>query len=651
MQNSLHRQETTDGHLSWIQQMLRKNSIAATAIAGRLKQQMLRESSIAATVIADRLKQFLRGESKPNSKEYRPSAFKKGDELRELFRSCRSYFATAAVFSLAINLLYLASPLYMMQIYDRVVSSASIVTLVMLTIALLVAFGALAGLDLFRARVLTRASVRIDQQMTGRITAAMVDVSLKTGAASTQYLRDFDNVRQFVTGSGIHAIFDLPWAPIYILVIFALHPLLGAFAFSSAAILVLMALLNERLVKTPIGEANQAGARNYGFTDMSLRNAEVVQAMGMTNSLLTRWSRDRNLMLDRQVAASDRAAAMGSLIRFLRLSMQSIILGLGAYLVIERSVTVGAMFAASILLGRAIQPVEQIVGSWRALVSAREAFQRVKALLTAIPAPEQRLSLPRPTGELSIEELTYVVPNRSRPILRGISFHLAAGETLGIVGPSSAGKSTLARHIVGVLTPTAGSARLDSADISKWSRASIGRYVGYLPQDVELFADTVAANISRFESGRDEEVVEAAKLAGVHDLILRLPNGYETIVGENGAVLSGGYRQRIGLARAIFGNPSLVVLDEPTSNLDIDGDGALADCIAELKKRSTTVVIISHRPSTLGLVDKILLIRDGVVEIFGNRSEVLGSLTRPAPVGKVQSKSVTSQSAIKLIAS
>ena len=554
------------------------------------------------------------------------------DELRELLFSCRSYFVTAVIFSLGINLLYLAGPLYMLQVYDRVVSSSSMVTLVMLTILLLVAFAALAGLDLVRARVLARASIRLDLQMGRRVIAAIVDASLKTGTAKSQYLRDFDNFRQCVTGAGIHAIFDLPWAPIYIAVIFVLHPLLGAFALGSAIALVLVALLNERWVRAPLGEANEAGVRSYSFADMSLRNSEVVQAMGMLGGLLRRWSRDRNLALDRQTVASDRAAAMSSLIRFLRLSVQSIILGLGAYLVIEHVATVGAMFAASILLGRAMQPVEQIVASWRAVLSAVGAYKRVGILLKAQPAPEPRLSLPRPVGDLSVENVTYVIHGSTRPILRMVDFCIAAGELLGVVGPSGAGKSTLARHIVGVLAPTVGSVRLDGADVSTWPRASFGCHVGYLPQDVELFADTVAANISRFNNDNDGKVIEAARLAGVHEMILRLPNGYETQVGEGGAILSGGYRQRIGLARAVYGNPSLVVLDEPSSSLDIEGDSALSDCLVQLKKAGTTVVIISHRPNTLGVVDKILMIRDGAVELLGSRAEVMARLMRPVSV-------------------
>lgn len=550
--------------------------------------------------------------------------------------SSRRYFVTAAIFSLAINLLYLAGPLYMLQVYDRVISSASTTTLVMLTIALLIAFLTLAGLDTVRARVLTRASVRLDRKIAARVMAAIIDRSGNSGGTRSQLLRDFDTFRQFVTGVGIHAIFDLPWAPIYIAVIFVLHPALGAFALGSSILLIVMALLNQWIVNPPLTEAGEAASRNYSFTEMSLRNTEVVRAMGMTHGLLSRWGHERNHMLERQVTASDRAATMQSIIRFLRLSMQSIILGLGAYLVIERLASVGTMFAASILLGRALQPVEQVVGSWRNLVSARAAFLRVRDLLEASPIPEARTSLPRPAGHLSVENLTYHAPLVSRPILRGVSFAIDPGEVLAVIGPSGAGKSTLARHLVGVLKPSSGAVRLDGADVSLWPQTSLRQYLGYLPQDIELFADTVVANISRFQQGEDERAILAAQMAGVHGLILRLPEGYDTQVGDGGAILSGGYRQRIALARAVYGNPSLVVLDEPSSNLDAEGDAALNNCIMHLKKCGSAVVIVSHRPSTIGVVDKILVLRDGAVETFGTRAEVMSRFTRAVPMHAIQ---------------
>jgi PrtD family type I secretion system ABC transporter len=517
----------------------------------------------------------------------------------------------------------------MLQLYDRVISSASYVTLAMLTVVLIFALISLAALDATRTRVLARAGMRLDRLMAGRVLAATVESSTKGTPPTSQTLRDFDSFRSFVTGAGINAVFDLPWAPIYIFVIFLLHPWLGAFALASAIILVALAIIGQWRVRGPLGEANTQAARNYAFTDMSLRNAEVIRAMGMMPGLLQRWDHDRGQARERQAIANNRAANNASTIRFLRMSMQSLILGLGAYLVIDRVATVGVMFAASILLGRALQPVELMVGGWRNMLSARNAFYRIKALLTAFPVADPTLELPQPAGRLSVEGLTYGIPGNQTPILRHVSFRIEAGEILGVIGPSGAGKSTLARQIVGVLAPTAGAVRLDDADVSSWPREALGCYLGYLPQDIELFADTVAANISRFRpDGEASEVIEAAKLAGVHTMILRLPKGYETNIGDGGAVLSGGIRQRIGLARAVYSNPSFVVLDEPSSNLDTDGDASLLNCITELKRRGTTVVIISHRPNTIAVADKLLIMRDGMVELFGPRSEVIGKLTK-----------------------
>ena len=495
----------------------------------------------------------------------------------------------------------------MLQVYDRVISSASEMTLVMLTIALLLAFMALAGLDAVRARVLTRASVRLDHLIAARVMTAIIDRSASFGGARSQLLRDFDTFRQFITGIGIHAIFDLPWAPIYILVIFVLHPVLGAFALGCSLLLILMAFLNEWFVKPPLTESNEAASRNYSFTEMSLRNREVVRAMGMIGGLLKRWSRDRNRMLERQVTASDLAATMQSVIRFLRLSMQSLILGLGAYLVIERLATVGAMFAASILLGRALQPVEQIVGSWRNLVSARSAFLRVRELLAANPAPRKRPDAAAAGRAPFVEALSFVPPLSNKPILRGVSFASSRARCSASLAPPAPASPPWRVSSWASQTFRGGGPASMGQMYRSGAERSLGQHLGYLPQDIELFADTVAANISRFQEGEDAKTILAAQMAGVHDMILRLADGYDTQVGEGGAILSGGYRQRVGLARAVYGNPSLIVLDEPSSNFDADGDAALTDCIMQLKKRRDTVVIISHRPSTIGVVDKVLV--------------------------------------------
>ena len=390
------------------------------------------------------------------------------NEFDHLLRGCRAYFGAAALFSLGINLLYLAGPLYMLQVYDRVISSGSELTLVMLSVALVIAYLALVGLDLVRARILARANIRLDQRISPRILTRLIEAGAEAStAARSQLLREFDSFRAFLTGNGIHAVFDMPWAPIYIFVIFVLHPLLGAFALGCAVILIGLAFLNELLVKPPLSEANAASARNYSFTEMSLRNTEVIRAMGMTETVTERWGRDRNRMLERQSVASDRGASVQGTIRFLRLTMQSLILGLGAYLVIERETTAGAMFAANILLGRALQPVEQVVGSWRNMVAVRGAWQRLRELFNIMPLRQAGVGLGRPVGRLSVEALACVLPGNPKPVLRGVTFALEPGEVLGVIGPSGAGKSTLARHLVGVLKPSGGAVRLDGADVNQ----------------------------------------------------------------------------------------------------------------------------------------------------------------------------------------
>lgn len=556
----------------------------------------------------------------------------KPDELAQALRSCQRYFTTAGLFSLGINLLYLAAPLYMLQVYDRVITSASKTTLVMLTIALLIAFVTLAGLDMVRARVLGRAGVRLDRLLGARVLAATFGQASRGDGVGSQTLRDFDSVRLFFSGTGINALFDLPWTPVYVVVIFMLHPMLGGFALACVLVLVVTTAVAERLARKPLAGSVEAANANYRFAEMSLRNWEVVHAMGMLPGLLQRWGRDRNRMLARQGAVANRLATSGGITRFLRLAMQSLILGLGAYLVIERSATMGAMFAASILLGRALQPVELIVGQWRTLASTRTAFERIRALLAANPWSDDKLTLPRPSGRVEAEGLGYGIRGAPRLILTKIDFTIEPHDVVGIIGPSGAGKSTLARLLVGVVAPVTGAMRLDGADVSKWPRDMVGPYIGYLPQDIELFADTVANNISRFRDGDDMAVIDAAQSAGVHDAILQLPDGYDTQIGDGGAVLSGGMRQRLGLARAVYGSPVLVVLDEPNSNLDAEGEVALAECIKQLKMWGTTVVIISHRPASLNVVDKVLVLKDGTVAAFGPRDEILKQFTRPVQV-------------------
>lgn len=554
-----------------------------------------------------------------------------GGEIRQALDACRSHFAAAAAFSLGINLLYLALPLYMLQVYDRVLSSGSVPTLVMLTIACLIALATLAALDIVRARVLIRSGLRLDDRLSGRVLAATIERANAVGGNERGHgMRDLDVFRQIATGTGIHAVFDAPWAPIYIAVIFLIHPVLGAFSLACAILLLLLAVFNEFLTRRAIASSNEIAARNHASIEASLRNAEVIQALGMLGNLTRRWLAERRPMLAYQAVAADRSAWITGAIKFSRLFMQALMLGVGAWLVIERSITAGAMFAAALILGRALQPIEQLVGAWRQLLAARGAFARVTRLLQERPPAPPRVSLPRPLGRIAAENLVFAVPGMKRPVLSGISFAIEPGEALGIVGPTAAGKSTLARMLVGVRRPSAGAVRLDGADVAAWNRDEFGRHTGYLPQDIELFSGTVAENINRFGEASSEAVVDAAGLAGAHEMILGLAQGYETQVGDGGSQLSGGQRQRVALARAVFGNPSLVVLDEPNSNLDGDGEAALGACLRRLKETGATVIIVSHRITVLNSVDKVLQLRGGTIEAFGTREEFIARL-RQAP--------------------
>lgn len=555
------------------------------------------------------------------------------NELRRALGECKSYLWFTALFSACVNILYLAPTLYLIQVYDRVLLSTSIPTLLFLTAVTVLALATLAGLDLVRSVVLTKMGVRLDRMLSARIYQALMDHAISgQGQGRGQIIRDFDTVRQFLTTNTIHTIFDVPWTPIYIFVAFLLHPLLGAVSLFFVVILLMLAILNEWITRKELAEANAAAMKNYGFTEASLRNAEVVQALGMFGSLLKRWYADRVALMNSQASASFKGATITSTIRFLRMAMQSLILGLAAYLVIERSLTPGSIFAATVLLGRALQPIEQAVAMWRPTVQAGQAYRRIVELLTRNPQRETSFELPTPRGALSVEKLFYRVPGRDDPVLANVNFAVASGESVAIVGPSAAGKSTLARLLVGVLPPTAGVVRLDGADVYRWPREQFGKFVGYVPQDVELFAGTVAENIARFRDVPHQLVVEAAQLAGVHELILRLPFGYETPLGESGSVLSGGQRQRIALARAVLGLPKLLVLDEPNSNLDSTGESVLVDCLAQLKSRGTTTILISHRLNAIASVDKVLILNNGQVEAFGPRAEVMARFARPAMV-------------------
>ncbi len=553
-------------------------------------------------------------------------------ELAEALFSLRHTFYALAGFSGVINLLMLTPAVYMLQVYDRALVSANSTTLLMLTLLMVGLYVLLALLETLRSRVMIRVGNRLDMSLSRRVFRAAFERNLsRAGGNPAQALQDLAQVRQFLTGNGLFAFFDAPWTPIYLSIAFLVHPLLGFLTLAGSLLLVALTFLTELATAKPLAEANQASQASASFANNNLRNAEAIAALGMLPAIGRRWFASYLRILDKQTLASDRAAWIGGLGRFVRLTLQSLILGAGALLAIDGQITPGMMIACSILSGRALAPVEQVIGAWRPLLGARRAWGRLRQLLEDFPPPPAAMPLQRPLGLLSVENLHAGAPGSTQAILRGVNLRLAPGESLGIIGPSAAGKSTLARLLVGIWPPLSGKVRLDGADVFAWNKEELGPWLGYLPQDVELFEGSIAENIARFGEIDGEAVVLAARRAGVHEMILRFPRGYDTPLDADGHPLSGGQKQRIGLARAIYGEPSLVVLDEPNASLDDAGERALLEVIAMLRQRRCTTVIVSHRPGTLNAVDKLLLLREGVMQLFGPRDEVLAALA-PASV-------------------
>jgi PrtD family type I secretion system ABC transporter len=555
-------------------------------------------------------------------------------ELGAVLASCRGTFLMAALFSSVINLLMVVPSLYMMQVYDRVLHSHSEATLFMLTLIAIGLQGAMSLLEVIRSRILVRIGGQLDQRLGERVLAAQFSSSLQRVSGNPgQPMRDFDTVRQFLTGSGIFAFFDAPWSPIFLAVIFLLHPLLGFFAVAGGVMLLALAAANNAVTKRPLDAAGKVSIAVSGTIESSLRNAEVIEAMGMFQNFRRRWSGRQADVLRYQAQAADRAGIISGLTKYTRLLLQTAMLGGGAWLAIHEQMSPGCIIASSVLMGRALAPVEQAIGIWKQFLGARVSYRRLTDLLGSTAKATGRSNPPRPAGTISVDAVSATPPGRDNPSLSDLTFELESGQVLGIIGPSGAGKSTLARLLVGAWKPSTGTVRFDGADIQSWDAESRGAFVGYLPQDVELFDGTVAENIGRFGALDSEAVVTAARCADVHDLILRLPMGYDTPIGRSGSALSGGQRQRIGLARAVFGNPSIVVLDEPNSNLDDVGEAALVHAVSQMKAAGTTVVIISHRPSILSATDQIMMLDAGKIRLFGNRVEVLATITRPVVTG------------------
>lgn len=553
---------------------------------------------------------------------------------------CRGAFWAVGLFSLCINLLMLTLPIYLIQVFTRVLGSRSEETLVLLTVVAIGAIAVVGALEGVRASVMARLATRLDVSLSGEALRASIDSAVRGGGHQTQALRDVARLRSFIGSPGIFALFDAPWTPIFIFVIFMFHPLLGSLALFGGIVLLALAIANDMATRVATKEANESQITAFRIADASVRNADVVEAMGMGQNLMRRWFGVHAGTLDFYRRASARSNAIGSLARFLRMAVQIGILAAGAFLVIQDAIVPGVMIAAMLLMARALAPVERAMGTWRELVTTRAAYNRLKNFLAAIEPRQETMALPRPEGRLDIEGLVQFESAGGKAILRGINFSLEPGESLAVVGPTAAGKSTLARLLVGSWKPNSGHVRLDGADIYTWNREDFGRYVGYLPQDVELFEGTVQENIARFGDVEPDAIVAAAKMADVHDMILQLPDGYDTNIGEDGEMLSGGQRQRVALARALLGPPRLLVLDEPNANLDTFGEEALLRALNKAKEAGITAVIVSHRPSLLRKVDKMLVLRDGVVRRFGSREDIMSGAARPGRLveGSAQSQ-------------
>lgn len=553
---------------------------------------------------------------------------KNKSDLQEALKLCKGGFISVAGFSMVINFLMLVPVIYMLQLYDRVVPTGNESTLLMLTVIMLVLFITMGSLEWVRSQILVRVSTRLETLLNQRLFDVAYKQSLYTGGqrASSQPLDDLTSLRQFMTGNGLFAFFDAPWMPFYIAVMFLFHPWYGWVSVFTAIVLIIIAIINEKVTSKTLSDANALAITGRSLVNKNLRNAEVIESMGMLGNVRQKWIEGSYKILELQSRASSKAGLITSLSKVFRLSSQSLILGLGAYLVIQQEITPGLMIAGSILLGRALAPIDLMIGSWKGFISARNQYKRLNELLLQIPAEKEKMALPIPEGRLDTEGAVIIPPGAKVPIIKGISFTIEQGQSVAIIGPSGAGKSTLVRALLGIWPAANGKVRLDGADVFTWDREALGPYIGYLPQDIELFEGSISENIARFSGVESEQVVAAAKMADVHEMILRLPEGYDTVIGASGGTLSGGQRQRIGLARALYGNPVLVVLDEPNSNLDEQGEIALANAIQRLKEQNTTVVIVTHRNNILSQVDNLLILKEGVLASYGPREQVLAQL-------------------------
>jgi PrtD family type I secretion system ABC transporter len=562
-------------------------------------------------------------------------------ELGDALRACRSAFIGVGVMSCMINLLYLTGSIFMLEIYDRVLPSRSIPTLVGLVILAGGMYIAQGALDLIRGRILVRIGTSLDEALNARVFETVVRLPLMVGGRNEglQPLRDLDNVRSFLSSMGPGAFFDLPWLPFYLAICFAFHVMIGLTALVGAIILVTLTVATEFMSRAPAREAMGLAARRNDLAATSRRNAEVLVAMGMSGRLTRRWSAANEKYLAGNQHASDVAGGLGAIAKVMRMTLQSAVLAVGAYLVIHQEATAGIIIAGSILSARALAPVDLAIAHWKSFVAARQSWHRLNRLLESLPAQSAPTQLQDPSKRLSVEGVSIVPPGGDqRVIVQDVTFALEAGSGLGVIGPSGSGKSSLVRALVGVWQPVRGKVRLDGAALDQWSSDALGRHLGYLPQDVELFAGSVAQNICRFDpEAGSAAIIAAAKEAGVHEMIIKMRDGYDTQIGEQGAALSAGQAQRVALARALYGDPFLIVLDEPNSNLDTEGDEALTRAVRSARERGAIVVVVAHRPIGIEAVDQVLVLRDGRMQAFGPKDQVLGQvLQRVAPPSPIK---------------
>lgn len=557
-----------------------------------------------------------------------------GSELAAALKSCRTAFLGVGLFSGISNILMLTGAFFMLQIYDRVLTSGSVPTLVALVVLAAGLFTAQAILDLIRGRILVRIGSSLDEDLNARVYDTVVRLPLNTAnrGDGLQPLRDLDAIRAFLSGQGPTALFDLPWIPVYLAIIFAFHTMLGVTALIGAIILIVLTLLTEILTRAPTAESAGFALSRNGLAEAGRRNAEVLAAMGIAKRMGARWREANRNYLTSQRRISDVAGGFGSISKAVRMMLQSAMLAVGAYFVINQEASGGIIIAGAILAGRALAPVDLAIANWRAFVAARQSRHRLNKLLALIPAQRAPMALPTPETSLSVEAASAVPPGSRKVVVQNVSFALKAGQGLGIVGPSASGKSSLVRMLVGVWQPVQGKIRLDGAALDQWGAEALGAHIGYLPQDVELFAGTVAENIARFEADAEPEIIiAAAREAGVHDLIVALPEGYDTEIGEQGQALSAGQRQRVALARALYRDPFLVVLDEPSSNLDTEGEAALTNAVLGVRRRGGIAVVVAHSSSALSGVDLLLVMHQGTAQALGPKDEVMAKTVQPSP--------------------